>query len=109
MVTRRRAVPFALSLLKFGSHEAVVMNQYAGTLIVCVCLGAIAAVGAGCDSASDASSGGTGTTTGGTGATTGGTGATTGGTGATTGGTGNTTGGTGAMIGTEVLLPSDPT
>ena len=30
------------------------MNQYAGTLIVCVCLGAVAAVAAGCDNASDA-------------------------------------------------------
>ena len=37
------------------------MNQYAGTLIVCVCLGAVAAIGAGCDSGSSNNGGAAGT------------------------------------------------
>ncbi|MEP7052300.1 MAG: hypothetical protein ABJB12_18180, partial [Pseudomonadota bacterium] len=39
------------------------MNQYAGTLIVCVCLGAVAAIGAGCDSGSSDNGGAAGSTT----------------------------------------------
>jgi hypothetical protein len=69
------------------------MNQYAGTLFVCVCLGAVVAVGAGCGSSDDSSStaGTAGTGTGGSGANTGGT----------------SSGGTTA--GTAVPLPSDMT
>jgi hypothetical protein len=85
------------------------MNQYAGTLIVCVCLGAVAAVGAGCDSASDDSgSAGSPATSAGTGNTTGGTGSGVSGS-TSVAGTSPGTGGTGTATGTPVPLPSDMT
>src|ERR1700743_1965947 len=88
------------------------MNQYAGTLIVCVCLGAVAAIGAGCDNASD-STGGAGSGSSGAPATSAGAGNTTAGTSSGTAGsvaaagTTSTAGSTGS--GTHVPLPSDDT
>ena len=84
------------------------MKQYAGTLVVCVCLAA-AAVAVGCDNGGDDSAGGAGAPSG-AGAPTGGGGAPVGGGGAPVGGGGAPVGGGGApAAGTDVLLPSDAT
>lgn len=82
------------------------MNQYAGTLFVCVCLGAVTAIAAGCGSSDDSapvtnSQAGSSTSSGGD--TSPGTGGSTGIAGTSTG-TGGTTAG-----GTTIALPSDMT
>ena len=88
------------------------MNQYAGTLFVCVCLGAVAAVGAGCDSATDASTGGASDAAG-TSSSVGGTsssaGTTSSSAGTTSSSAGTTSAGGGSATGSEVALASDPT
>jgi hypothetical protein len=76
------------------------MNQYAGTLIVCVCLGAVAAIGAGCDSGGSNTGGSAGAATGTAGTATGTAGTATGTAGAGTGTAGAGTGTAGAGTGT---------
>jgi hypothetical protein len=71
------------------------MKQYAGALLVLGSLGAVAAIGVGCDNASDATTAGGGAT-GGAGAPVGGAGAPVGGAGAPVGGAGAPVGGAGA-------------
>jgi hypothetical protein len=87
---------FRRAIFQLEFHEAEVMNQYASALIVCICLGAVAAVAAGCDNGSSTPSGGAGATTvAGAGApATGGGGAPAVGGGTTFGGTPGTGGGT---------------
>ncbi len=82
------------------------MNQYAGTLFVCVCLGAVTAIAAGCGSSDDSAAGGSSSQAGsGTAA-----GGTSPGTSGSTGiaGTAPSGGGTGTG-GTAIPLPSDMT